>query len=305
MGTNEDYRRGTVLGMTIAEVFILLVFLMLLSLAGMNRYWTETLAPWKSIIANSKPQDVEIALAQPDELQDRVDELSRQINELEEEKESLQRRIRTLIGKQSETMEQLDSITQTIAERDREIASLKAKNPVLGERFDLQKENVALKNQINMFGKGTNPPCWYRRVKEANPYTNADWREKAYNLFHIAVRDNHMELQLRPIPEGNAVGDSHEPYILEATELGLDNIPFGVPLSDKQVEEILKPIFDRGQELKVRTYPCTFYALVWDETSEGAKIRWQDAHDGILETYLGTYPVQEVTWRNRKSLITH
>ena len=68
MEMEEGYRRGTVLGLTIAEIFILLVFLMLLALLGMNRYWNDKLDPWRGIIEENTPAEVELALMQPDEL---------------------------------------------------------------------------------------------------------------------------------------------------------------------------------------------------------------------------------------------
>lgn len=53
MEMEEGYRRGTVLGLTIAEIFILLVFLMLLALMGVNRYWSDKEAKkrWKQALA--------------------------------------------------------------------------------------------------------------------------------------------------------------------------------------------------------------------------------------------------------------
>ena len=58
MEMEEGYRRGTVLGLTIAEIFVLLVFLMLLALLGVNRYWNESVEPWKDIMEKRKPEEV-------------------------------------------------------------------------------------------------------------------------------------------------------------------------------------------------------------------------------------------------------
>ena len=68
MEMEEGYRRGTVLGLTIAEIFILLVFLMLLALLGVNRYWNERFESWRDIIEKSTPEDVKRALGPPNEL---------------------------------------------------------------------------------------------------------------------------------------------------------------------------------------------------------------------------------------------
>ena len=56
MEMEEGYRRGAVLGLTIAEIFILLVFLMLLALMGVNRYWGIKFDPWEEIMASTLPE---------------------------------------------------------------------------------------------------------------------------------------------------------------------------------------------------------------------------------------------------------
>ena len=66
MEMEEGYRRGSVLGLTIAEIFILLVFLMLLALMGVNRYWSDKVEKWKDIMAKTTPEEVEQALGHPD-----------------------------------------------------------------------------------------------------------------------------------------------------------------------------------------------------------------------------------------------
>ena len=79
MEMEEGYRRGTVLGLTIAEIFVLLVFLMLLALLGVNRYWNESVEPWRDIMEKRKPEEVEEALKQPNELQDEIEQLNKDI----------------------------------------------------------------------------------------------------------------------------------------------------------------------------------------------------------------------------------
>ena len=65
MEREEGYRRGAVLGLTIAEIFILLVFLMLLALMGVNRYWGKKIDPWKEIMAKATPGEVEEGVETP------------------------------------------------------------------------------------------------------------------------------------------------------------------------------------------------------------------------------------------------
>ena len=48
----------------------------------------------------------------------------------------------------------------------------------------------------------------------------------------------------------------------------------------------------------MRSYSCVFSVRVWDETSSGAKQRWQQAHDRTLEWLFGTYRVQDEPWES-------
>ena len=302
----EGYRRGTVLGLTIAEIFILLVFLMLLALMGVNRYWGSKWIGWKEIIDGYTPQHVREALSKPDELRQEIQRLKKQIGELEQEKENLQRRVRTLEGREGEAGVQLDETNEKLRKIERDLADCQRALAEARRRIEsaeeenrkLQKDLDDLTNQVRIIGKGTQPPCWYQRVEETNPITKANWREKAYYLFDIAIRDDHMEVQRLPIPEGRADDDEGPAYIKEAERLPLDAIPYGAKLTNSQVREFASPIHDMGMASQIRTYSCVFFVRVWDETSAGAKERWKQAHQDVLQSLFGTYPVpQNVLWR--------
>ena len=66
MRIEEGYRRGAVLGLTVAEIFILLVFLMLLALLAMNHYWQE--------VSNTDPEMVEVTKGRtPEEVESAIE----------------------------------------------------------------------------------------------------------------------------------------------------------------------------------------------------------------------------------------
>ena len=275
VSNDEGYRRGTVLGLTIAEVFVLLVFLMMLALMGLNRHWEGIVAAskeWEPLMGEYTPAQVRRALLDPDELRTEVERLQK-------EKEELQRRVRTLEGREGRTGPELDEALDRLQE--------------------LERQNRELVEAQRLMTKGTNPPCWYQRVEETNPVTSAKVREKPYYLFDIAIRDDHLEVQQLPIPEGRAEDDKGRPYGEEAKELSLDALPYGVPLTDEEFRRVMSPIFDTGKAEKVRSYPCTFYVRVWDETALEAKGRWQDAHDRLLEQLFGTHKVRSAPWSDR------
>ena len=306
----EGYRRGTVLGLTIAEIFILLVFLMLLALMGVNRYWGSKWSGWIDIIDGYTPQEVREALSKPDDLRQQIQSLIEQIGKLEQQKEILQRRIRTLEGREGatgtqldETNEKLRKVERALADCERALAEARRRIESIGkENRRLQSDLANLSNRVRMIGKGTQPPCWYQRVEETNPITKASWREKPYYLFDIAVRDDHMEMRRLPVPEGRADDDTGPLYREEAEHLPLAAIPYGARLKDSQVEEFTSPIHGMGIASQIRTYSCVFFVRVWDETSAGAKDRWKQAQ-GVLQNRFGTYLVpQTILWRDRDKL---
>lgn len=297
----DGYRRGTVLGLTVAEIFVLLVFLMLLALLGVNRYWNERFEPWRDIMEGSTPEEVKRALESPDELRREIERLKRQVEELNQEKERLQDRIRTLMAREGRVGEELDETKRQLAECEKALEDAKRKIETLtsenrrlqATNNELQGRNDALENQIRIIGKGTTPPCWYQVVEETNPITKANRRERAYYLFDIVIREDHMEVQPAPIPEGRAEDDGGKPYAEEAKDLYLEAIPYGASLTDREVIEVMRRVYVAGKSSRIRTYSCAFYVRVWDETPATAKDRWKRAHDDVLEQLFGTYQVRD------------
>ena len=281
---DEGYRRGTVLGFTVAEVFILLVFLILLALASVSQYWTGLLAPWRDVIVAARERDLtaeEVGeLLDPErvepaeEHQPTPEELRKEIEELAREKERLQERVRAL-----ENSEEA---------KDREIEKL-------------EEEKRALDDQIRIFGKGINPPCWYQVAEENNPNTEANFYEKPYYLLDIAVFGDYMEVQpILPYPPGRAEDDSGALYVDEARKIPLTDIPYNERFSNSQFRNAMQPIWRIGEASEIRTYSCIFYVRVWDETDEQAKDRWKLALRIVQEGF-GTHEVENVPWDDRES----
>ncbi len=166
------------------------------------------------------------------------------------------------------------------------------RNELAVQQRNAEYEEIAEQQRI-LREKGQNPPCWYEIVPAANGGT----REKAFYLFDIAVFDEHMIVRRRPPPPGGAFDDGGGPYAEEAASLPLEEIRYETPLADMEIVELLEPIFNAGKESSVRTYSCVFFVQVWDETSEFAKERWQQAHDRVLEGLFGTFTVRDEPWQ--------
>ena len=307
----SKYRRGTILGLTVAEVFILLLFLLMLvflvlsqeqeqrleqqqqemaqqqqelqNLQAFKDTWDEPLAGIETpdeIVALKRWRDEVAANSQGRETESLLDQLveaERQRSEAEAERQDLAAENERLLAERAKQQEQF-------AEQQKQIEDLRQQ----GEGYrELAEEQRILRE------KGQNPPCWYEVV----PAANGGFREKAHYLFDIAVFDAHMVVRQRPVPPGGAEDDSNRTYAQEAAELPLDAIRFDLPLTDDEVEESLSPLFAAGKESRVRTYSCVFFVQVWDETSDFAKQRWQQAHDRVLEGLFGTFTVRDEPWQ--------
>ena len=174
-----------------------------------------------------------------------------------------------------------------VAEREARQAA-QAKVAAL-ERAMAKRESASLHAD-----KGVDPPCWYVRVATAN---GGD-REKALYAIDVAIHDDHIVLGRRSPPPGGPDRGESGSYQAEYDALGLGKLPYGQRLGNTEVRKALGPIRDAGNSARVRSYPCKFYAQVWDRTGTASKSRWQEAHANVIQQYLNTYVVQDTPWRH-------
>ena len=333
METDQAYRRGAVLGLTIAEVFILLVFLLLLTLLLFMNQWEKSrkrsdaaeeeivklqsqleeaererivegevrqaLSVWKDPGNIPAPEEVETlhdragrtseAEAERDNLIGKNEKLEEELRRAKEIMEAVEQDV-DLIEKLQDRIEEAKKENM---EKEGEIGKLeKELQEARKAEQDRKKELQEARQDLRIHKKGESPPCWYRIIKAENGKT----REQHVFLLNIAVFDDAMIILPRRPPEGAAVDDGGEPYATEARRLPLADVPYGEPLKDGTLRKHLQPIYDMGKAAKVRTYPCKFSVLVWDKTSSGAKARWQQAHDEVLEGLFGTVRVKRDPW---------
>lgn len=303
---DSAYRRGTVLGLTVAEVFILLLFLLMLVFLALAQEWeteiggkptnpARELQVAKSILEDVRQvvEEYEESIPVPDEPvpleRGEESEIQTSHDSSVDSENSLPEDIRALLDRASDAIQE-EKIKAEQAEKRAEKAETardeaQAIATRAGRTLDVLRE------------KGHNPPCWYQRVSDVR---GGD-RERPYYTFEVTVFDNSMVLRQVSAPPGGATddeGSSYSSYAEEARALQLDRLPYNAPLSDSAVVAALQPVHDAGKEENVRTYACIFWARVWDQTSPDAKERWKSAHDGILESLLGTYTVSEDPWED-------
>lgn len=298
----SKYRRGTILGLTVAEIFILLLFLLMLvflvlnqeqqareqeqaqELAELNNF-RET---WEQSLTGIETPDEIVALRRWRENVSSTEgnaseELMRLLVEAEQERDVAESERQEVTRENEQLMAESEQRQEELSEKTQQLEQLQEEN----EQF----RQVAEERRI-LLEKGQNPPCWYELVDNGE----GGQREKGLYIFDIGVFDQHMVVRRRPVPLGGAFDDSDRTYAEEAALLPLERIRFNVPLIDEEFSEDLGPIFEAGKQKRVRTYSCIFYVRVWDHTSEFAKERWQQAHDRVLEGLFGTFQVRDEPW---------
>ena len=159
---NNEYRRGTVLGLTIAEIFILLIFLVLLAFLGLANNWEEKekeyhagqqlLSEWRDVIEEFQaPEEIRTLHSKAKRLEQQLD--SREAADTE-------RRLAALSQKNVELREEIEAILREREELHDENTKLSQENSALQEernslredsaaaRRDADREAAALREEI-------------------------------------------------------------------------------------------------------------------------------------------------------------
>lgn len=254
----DGYRRGVVLGLTVAEIFLLLLFLILIAALAWSRAKETELAETKDRLT--------VAEDHLDEWHDVMDqfETPEEIRKLEQRKRHLEREKRLLEREHKMLLDTLEG--QDAADAAKRLTK---------RLRELDEERQ----------KGHNPPCWYREKPDGKGGT----REQPCYTFNIAVFDRHFIVQRAGTPPACTAG---------AAAIPLHTTPYGTPLDNTALRKHLEPVSQAGKNAQVRSYPCVFWVRVWDKLSHSAdaKDRWKRAHDDILEGMFGAYTVKDEPW---------
>lgn len=327
MSVDSAYRRGALLGLTIAEIFILLIFVLLLAFLGFNsrqeedlkereqalqelrdqeEEWKETkrererldtvLAVWRPVIDEFKsPEEVQTLRRRAAEIQRRVERYEDLVGEdVQTRLEELHKENVALLAENHKVREVNERLDEEIYRLSQQLSKMQEEHDTLAQDATTASQ-AAQKAQeaLEVFRKkGENPPCWYETVPDGPGKT----REKPFYTYDIAVYDDGMVVRRRQPPPGRAEDDDGLPYDEEARKHDIDQVVYDTRLTDDAVRRQLRPLHNLGKTGKVRTYPCIFFARVWDKTSPHAKARWKQAHDNVLEGLFGTYIVKDDPW---------
>jgi len=286
----NSYRRGAVLGLTVAETFILLTFLLLIALLGLIQQ--EELVPEsKSTIPPRvwvSPDRIEALINAADEAR-RVQEKAEQArNAAEQERDQALQKVDEARNAQEQAEQ-----ARAEAERKRDKAQEKIEEANKAQQEAEHARDQARRNLALLRRKGENPPCWYQVVSAGEGKT----REKPHYAFNVAIHEDSIELAPRTAPPDGALDDGGGLYADEWIQLQIDELPYGQELSDDEFNDAIGNLVAQGRNRQVRTYECVFSVMVWDKTPDHAKRRWKDAHDRIIEGSFSAYTVRDLEWK--------
>ena len=308
------YRRGLVLGLSIAELFLLLLFLLLLALAAASNFWREEQdkAGREKAALAAELRDTRSNAAALLKIQEQLASTGLDRNEIEtliaatRDRQNLKKRVAALetqidelrplalIGKEISNVAESSGI---------DISNILKDPDALQKALERAGDNAAVERQISELrekvaqrgrlieklsnSKGIDPSCWYEEVVDGKGKS----REIPVFLFDIAVFDQHILVRDR---------DVSGKFLVEKHTLPTAGIRFMRPLSNREFRRLMWPIRKMGKEDRaIRDYSCVFYVLVWDKTSSGAKERWKSATEGVIGQSFYRKTMYNTPWESR------
>ena len=285
----STYRQGTVLGLTIAETFILLAFLLLIALLGFAPppddapqvceldVGTKTVVWTPETSTESSPQE----WVRPEEIETLVSSAEQARNEKHEAEQAL-----------ADAEQELSQAHEQAEESRKEAEEARRALNVVGSERDEARRALALA------ARGERPPCWYQIVDKGQ----GNKRHKAHYAFNVAIYENSIEMAPRPVPPGGADDDEEGPnadklYVDEWQQLNIDDLPYGKALSEVEFTDAVQHMVAQGKSGQVRSYECVFSVMVWDKLPAHAKERWQYAHDDLIEGRFSAYTAKDLEWK--------
>ncbi len=298
---STTYRRGLTLGLTMAEIFLLVLFLLLLTFLPLHHEYEQT----KETLTDVKEELKEIAAKHEDRasLPEEIQILKRKNTELEKTIAEIEKQNTITKDLLEESKEKQGIAEQSLENERKELPDDVRKlveqiDQLKSDMTTIEEENADLRKKLNGVDKGVDPPCWYEVV------TRKEKRhEKPHYLLDVAVHDEHLRVRVNksmPLP-GYAIDENDQSastsYAEEYAKLPLTSL---AAVKEKQfsLEEfqaIAEPIKQMGKTGQIRKYECVFYAKIWDHTSTTAKKIWQQSRAEI-EDFFYPFLVENDPW---------
>lgn len=289
---DRPYRRGLVLGLSLAELFLILLFLLLLIATGisetnkkdkieLNELRDQLQAIYEKVGNDIKIEDFRKLAESAAEvlrlntvvetLKDELSGLEQKLKEYErlsstieeydispEVLNSLIRDSEDIIDLQNQLADknsQLEKFRENIDKLEYENKQITEKNKELTIDLESARNAVAMLSEV----KGENPPCWFRNDKN---------RQRHVKLFDIKIQDDGLVVRVH---DNSAYQKSEVNYgKLEALP-SLNGINFDILYNRNTFLNNFKPYKEAGEQSLIQSYKCSFTVDVFDATSKENK----------------------------------
>lgn len=260
---DRPYRRGLVLGLSLAELFLVLLFLLLLVSLGISSALED-----KIQVANKKVQNLTDSLAAlktssgnpitPVELEQLIEKAG-EIKNLREEQKKLKDDLKIKdheIDKLKEENNKYERIAQNL---NKNIEQLKADVQTAEERA------VATGRAMDAIKKkpGDVPPCWFVEVDSED---GQGLRARHLKIFNVLIKDKTLTVRKHPYPP---------PLKANFGKKGsLPPVPddyFMTELTPASFTSAFQAVRDAGENRLIQDYSCRFMVDVYDGTSSDNK----------------------------------
>ena len=307
------YRRGVILGLTLAELFTVLVFLLLLVLGAyvliqeeevrkqttkadvMRDVLVKVLQGKGNPIVPALPSDLRPTGTAGDNgrLGDGLTTDTSSVGVTPRPVEQPVTGLKDSVSDADRIKSQaiaIDSLTQIVADQQdqndgrSDSTKLRAIVDSLTAMIDSLRGAGPPREPIGTDDpKGQDSPCWYRPAKRASgePY------ERPTYLFHIRIADQGIFVRDTPAPTLE--------YREQKRRLEFDRGALDRWLGDEEFVTAFEPLQLAGENRVVRDdRRCTFYVAVWDATT--SKRRYKRAHNEVVQAVFNTYEYRQDPW---------
>lgn len=280
-GQNQAYRRGVLLGLTMAEVFILLLFLLLLAFVSLIEKKDQKLSELQEL---EKTQNRIVLIEKNKEIIDHIVNLIETNPDITQElitiTEGFPKVVQEIkaseLQKQGETPQQVIEraleelkIDKALEEKGSNLTpeeqlreALEAQQRLESEIANLkgQKENLMKQISDKNGGKGASyPPCW----------TVKDGSSPEY-IFNTFLAD-----------EGIIVHDNQIPHRQsEQALLPISAITYDKPISRTSFAEQTRALLNYSNQ-----HDCRFYVRIYDRTGADKKDLYKDLRTSVEGTF--------------------
>lgn len=255
---NSSYRRGVLLGLTMAEIIMLIIFLLLLAfstlldrakkenaaqaaLIQMDKSYVERLVK----VFSSQPPDMTEDIVRTIEKLPEVISLIKEKDLAKDGSEPVEQVVMRGLEKIQAEKEAWDAMGDAPMEQQL-LAALAKQKELEAEARNLSDQKKSLISQIESKGRGVDwPPCW--------PDSSGKGAEF---LFKVDLTN-----------EGITLFDNAPPHRAEEkVRLPMQNIKYGVPRNIGQFQAETAPLFNWSKQKE-----CRFYVLIYDKTGASEK----------------------------------